>query len=54
MIGDFKNVNLAWVNKNAVIGYNWLFVYESSHSYEEGMLVPPRLYEVSSAVFARV
>ena len=41
MIGGFKTVSLAWVNKIAVIGYPWLFVYESFHSYKEGMHVPP-------------
>ena len=25
--GGFKTVNLSWVNKIAVIGYTWLFVY---------------------------
>ena len=29
MIGGFKTVNLAFVNKVAVFGYTWLFVYES-------------------------
>ena len=42
MIGVFKIVNLAWVYKFAVIGYTWLFVYESVHSYEEGMHVTPK------------
>ena len=28
MIGGLKTVNLAWVNKNAMIGYTWIFVYE--------------------------
>jgi len=39
MFGGFKNVNLAWVNKIAVIGYTWLFVYQNAHSYEERMHV---------------
>ena len=30
MIGGLKTVNLAWVNKTAVIGYTRLFVYESA------------------------
>ena len=38
MIGDFKTVNLAWVNKVAMIGYPWLFVYEIACRYEERML----------------
>ena len=37
MIGGFKTVNLAWVNKIAVIGYTWLFVYESAGRYERRM-----------------
>ena len=27
MIGGFKTVKLAWVNKIALNGYTWLFVY---------------------------
>ena len=34
MIGGFKTVNLAWINKFAMIGYTWLFVYESAHRYQ--------------------
>ena len=33
MIGGFKIVNLAWV-KNVVIGYTWIFVYESAGRYK--------------------
>ena len=40
VIGGFKTVSLAWVNKIAVTGYAWLFIYESAHSYKEGMYVP--------------
>jgi len=43
MIGGFTTVSLAWVNKIAVIGYPWLFVFESDKSYEEGMHVPTGL-----------
>ena len=43
MFGGFKTVKSVWMNKNALVGYAWLFVYESAHSYEEGMHVPPRL-----------
>ena len=39
MIGGYKKVSLARVNEIAVTGYTWLFVYESAHSYEEGMHV---------------
>ena len=39
MIGGFKPVNLAWVNKVA-----WLSVYEIAPSYEEGMHVPLGAY----------
>ena len=35
MIGGVRTINLTWVNKITVIGYTWLFVYESAHSYEE-------------------
>ena len=35
MIGGFKSVNLARKNKVDVIGYTWLFAYQSPHSYEE-------------------
>ena len=37
MIGGLKTVNLAWVNKIAVIGCTWLFVYESALTYETRM-----------------
>ena len=43
MIGGLKTVNLAWVNKIAVIGCTWLFVYESSVTYEGRMNVAPAL-----------
>ena len=34
MIGGFETVNLAWVNEIDVIGYTWVFVYESAGRYE--------------------
>ena len=34
MIGGFKPVSLVWVNKVAMIGYTWLFVYDSLRRYE--------------------
>ena len=34
MIGGFNTVILAWVNKNALFGYTWLFVYQRPRSYE--------------------
>ena len=34
MTGGLKTVSLAWVNKIAVIGCIWLFVSESSRTYE--------------------
>ena len=37
MTGGLKTGNLAWVNKVAVIGFTWLFVYERAHSYEGRM-----------------
>ena len=40
MGGGFKNLNFAWINKNAVIGYTWLFVYQRTHSFEEEIHVP--------------
>ena len=43
MIGGFKTENLSWINKIAVIGFTWLFVYESAHSYEEGMHAPKEI-----------
>ena len=43
MIGGLKTVNLAWVNKVAGIGCTWLFVYESSVTYEGRMNVAPKL-----------
>ena len=33
MIGGFKTVSFAWVNKGALIGYTWLSVYESARRY---------------------
>ena len=44
MIGDLKNVNLAWVNNITVIGCTWLFVYEIARSYEGRMNAAPNLY----------
>ena len=37
MIGGLKTVSLAWVNKIAVSGCTWLFVYESALTYEGRM-----------------
>ena len=34
MIGGFKTVNLARVNKTVLIGYTCLFVYQRARSYE--------------------
>ena len=46
MIGGLKTVILAWVNKIAVIGGTWLFVYESALTYEGRMnAVPSRQIE---------
>ena len=41
MIGGFKIVKLAWVNKIAMIRYTWLFVYESARRYEGRMNAAP-------------
>ena len=41
MIGGLKNFNLAWVNKIAVIGCTWLFVYETARTYEGGVNAAP-------------
>ena len=52
MIGSLKTANFAWVSKIAVNGYNWAFVHESVHSYEEGMHVPQgsiRSYKIRTA-----
>ena len=38
VIGGFKTVNLAWANKVVMIGYTWLFVYESLRMYEGRMI----------------
>ena len=37
MVGGFKTVSLAWVNKVAIICCTWLFVYESLRRYERRM-----------------
>ena len=37
MIGGLKTVSLTWVNKNVVLGYTWLFVYQRARSYEVRM-----------------
>ena len=37
MTCGLKTVNLAWLNKIAVIACTWLFVYESASSYEGRM-----------------
>ena len=42
-IGGFETVNLAWVNKIALIGYTWLFVYQIARSYEGRMNAGPEL-----------
>ena len=44
MIGGFKTVCLACVNKVAMIGYTWLFVYESLRRYEGRMNAAPRFF----------
>ena len=41
MTGGLKTVNLAWVNKIAVIDCTWLFVYESALTYEVGRNAAP-------------
>ena len=43
MIGGIKTVNLEWVNKVAIIGYTWIFVYESLRRYEGRMNAAPTL-----------
>ena len=43
MNGGLKTVNLARVNKIAVIGCTWLFVYESPLTYEGRMNAVPSL-----------
>ena len=43
MIGSFKTVNMAWINKIAMSGYTWLFVYESARRYEGRMNAAPVL-----------
>ena len=40
MFKGLKNLNLAWVNKIAVMGHTWPFVYQRAHSYEEGIKTP--------------
>ena len=34
LIGGFKTINLAWVNKFAMSSYTWRFVYESPRRYD--------------------
>ena len=41
VIGGLKTVNLAWVNKFAVIGCTWLSVYESALTYKGRMNAAP-------------
>ena len=41
MIAGIKAATLEWVNKIDVIGCTWIFVYESTHSYEGAQHVPP-------------
>ena len=41
MIGGFKTVSLAWVNKIAMIGYTWPSVYESARRYEGRLNAAP-------------
>ena len=40
MTGGFKTLNLACVNKIALTGCAWLFVYPRGHSYKERLHVP--------------
>ena len=47
MIGGFKTLNLAWVNKIAVNGYTWLFVYKSAGRYEGRMNAAPKRHNFS-------
>ena len=44
MIDGFKTVSLAWVNKIAMIGYTWLFVYESARRYKGRMNAAPDVF----------
>ena len=44
MIVGLKTVRLAWVNKIAVIGCTWLFVYKSALTYEGRMNAAPGQY----------
>ena len=37
MIGGFKTVNLAWVNKIVMMIYTWFFAYESVRRYKGRM-----------------
>ena len=41
LLGGLKTVNLAWVNKFAMIGYTWLFVYERPRRYKGRMNTGP-------------
>ena len=41
---------MAWVNKVAMFGYTWLFVYESARRYEGRMNVAPGLGQNSKEV----
>ena len=41
MIDGFETVDLAWVNQTAMIGYTWLFVYESTRRYVGRMNAGP-------------
>ena len=50
MIAGFKTVNLVWVNKVTMIGYTWLFVYESARRYEGRTNVAPVPYIIKSYV----
>ena len=52
MIGGLKTVNLTWVNKIAVIGGTWIFVYESARSYERRLNAAPNSVSLSSVRWA--
>ena len=46
----FKTVSLVWINKTAVIGYTWLFVYRRAYIYVERIHVAPELLMLISGV----
>ena len=43
MICGLKTVNLEW-EKIVMIGYTWLFIYESARTYEGRMIADPESY----------